>query len=216
MDPKRSALPVKSRPPVFPVMRWVALAWLVVWGAAYANVWGWANFLHLCDLAVSISCVGLWRGNSLLLSTQALSFIVPAVFWDLDVAWRLLTGKHLIGGTEYLWDARFPLAVRLLTLFHVVWPILLVWALRRVGYDRRAFQWQTAFAMAVLVASRYVQPEANLNFAWRDPFLHESLGPAWLHVPLVAVALVGCVYWPSHWVLKRTLPAQLLGALHSK
>ncbi|MBM3801647.1 MAG: hypothetical protein FJW26_04960 [Acidimicrobiia bacterium] len=128
----------------------------------------------------------------------------------------LLTGKHLLGGTEYLWDAHFPLAVRLLTLFHLVWPVLLIWALRRVGYDRRALQWQTAFAVAVLVVSRCVQPEANLNFAWRDPFLHKALGPAWLHLSLVAAALVGCVYWPSHWVLKRTLSPEHLRVLHSE
>ena len=42
-------------------MRWVALAWLLVWGVSYARVWGWTNFLHLCDLAVILTCLGIWR-----------------------------------------------------------------------------------------------------------------------------------------------------------
>jgi hypothetical protein len=192
---------------VFPQMRWIAMTWLLVWGTSYAWFWGWANFLHLCDIAVILTCVGLWRGGSLLISTQALSSIVPALFWDLDFAWRLFNGKHLIGGTEYMWDARFPLGVRLLSLFHVAWPVLLIWALARVKYDRHALPLQTAFAVVVLGLSRCLPPEANLNFAWRDPFLHQTLGPAWLHLAIMASALVFCVYWPTHWLLGRLFPA---------
>ena len=195
---------------IFPRMRWVAMAWLVVWGTSYAWVWGWANFLHLCDLAVILTCVGLWRGSSLLISTQAVSSIGPALFWGVDFAWRLLTGKHLIGGTEYMWDPRFPLGVRLLSLFHVAWPVLLIWALARVKYDRRAFSLQMAFAVVVLALSRCVRPEANLNFAWRDPFLHQALGPAWVHLLITASALVGCVYWPTHWLLSKLFPEPIL------
>ena len=187
----------------FPRMRWVAMAWLLVWGTSYAWVWGGANFLHLCDIAVILTCVGLWRGSNLLISTQALSSIVPALFWDVDFAWRLFTGEHLIGGTEYMWDSHFPLGVRLLSLFHVVWPVLLIWALSKVKYDKRALPWQTAFSVVVLVVSRCTWPEANLNFAWRDPFLHQALGPAWLHLVITASVLVGCVYWPTHWLLSK-------------
>jgi len=183
------------------------MAWLLVWGASYARVWGWANFLHLCDLAVILTCVGLWQGSRLLISTQAVSSILPALFWDVDLAWRLFTERHFIGGTEYMWDVRFPLGVRLLSLFHVVWPILLVWALARVKYDRRALPLQTAFAVVVLGLSRCLPLEANLNFAWRDPFLHRSLGPAWLHLVVTASVLFICIYWPTHWILDRLFPA---------
>ena len=191
-------------------MRWIAITWLLVWAASYAQVWGWTNFLHLCDLAVILTCLGLWRGSSLLISMQAISSIVPALFWDVDFSWRLFSGKHLVGGTEYMWDTRFPLGVRLLSLFHVIWPALLIWALARVKYDRRAFPFQAALALVVLVVSRWVKPEANLNFAWRDPFLHQSLGPAWLHLTITASALVFCVYWPTHRLLVRLFPASAL------
>ncbi|MSO22507.1 MAG: membrane-associated protein [Acidobacteria bacterium] len=179
------------------------MGWLLVWGTSYAWVWGWANFLHLCDIAVILTCVGLWRGSSLLISMQAVSSIVPALFWDLDFAWRLFSGKHLMGGIEYMWNERFPLGVRLLSLFHVAWPVLLVWVLTRVKYDKRALPLQTALAVVVFVVPRCVQPEANLNFAWRDPFSHQALGPGWLHLAITTSALVGCVYWPTHWLLSR-------------
>jgi hypothetical protein len=204
-DTKKHSLS-ESSSIAFPRMRFVAMAWLLVWGTSYARVWGWANFLHLCDIAVILTCVGIWRGSGLLISMQAVSSVVPALFWDVDLAWRLVSGKHLTGGTEYMWDARFPLLVRLLSLFHVLWPVLLIWALGRVKYDKRALLWQTAFAVVVLVLSRCLQPEANLNFAWRDPFLHRALGPAWLHLVITASTLVICVYWPTHRFLGRLFP----------
>src|SRR6266705_343473 len=57
----------------FPVLRWFALAWMTVWLPAYARVWGWSNFLHVCDVAVILTCAGLIFDSPLLLSSQAVS-----------------------------------------------------------------------------------------------------------------------------------------------
>jgi hypothetical protein len=198
---------VEPGPRAFPGARRFALAWLAVWFPAYAWGYGGANFLHLCDLAVILTCVGLWRGSPLLLGMQAVSSLVVDVFWDLDLAFRALAGRHLFGGTEYMWESRFPLALRLLSLFHVVWPPLLWWALRRVGYDRRAFLAQALLAAAVLAVSHVVQPDANINFAVADPFTRRSWGPAPVHVGLTALVLIGVVYAPTHALLRRVMPA---------
>jgi len=44
----------------FPVLRWVGLLWTIVWLPAYIRFWGWANLLHLCDIAVFFICAGFW------------------------------------------------------------------------------------------------------------------------------------------------------------
>ena len=195
-----------SGPAAFPRLRWAALAWLAVWATVYARSYPLENFLQLCDIAVILTCVGLWMGSPLLLSTQALSSIVIDVVWDLDLAFRGLTGRHLVGGTEYMWDAQLPVALRALSLFHLVWPPLLWWALRRVGYDPRALAVQSVLAAVVLAASRLAADEANVNFAWRDPFLGRQWGTGAVHVALMAVALVGIVYVPTHALLRRMMP----------
>jgi len=197
------------RPPgrrAFARARWPAAAWLVLWTAAYARGYPLANFLQLCDLAVILTCIGLALGSPLLLSTQALSSLVIDLVWDLDLAWRAATGHHLVGGTEYMWDSRYPVALRLFSLFHLAWPPLLWWALRQVGYDRRALVAQSLLALVVLAVSRAVLPGSNLNFAQRDPFWHRSWGPASAHVALTAVALVAVVYGPTHRLLARVMP----------
>lgn len=186
-------------------MRWAAVLWLGVWVPAYARTWGWTNFLLLCDIAVILTCVGMWRGDRRLLSMQAVGSMVPDGLWTLDVVGRLALGSHLIGGTEYMWDAKYPLWVRLLSCFHVVWPVLLVWALRRVGYDRRAFAAQSWLAVGVLGVSRLFGPAENLNYAFVDPVLKRSWGPAVTHLGLMLGALIAVLYWPTHQVLLRTL-----------
>ncbi len=188
-------------------LRWSAILWLLIWFPAYWHTWGAANFLHLCDLAVIFTCVGLWADNALLLSSQAISSLVIDSAWTLDVIWRFLFGHHLIGGTEYLFDARSPLWVRLLSLFHIVMPLFLLWALHRVGYDRRGLGLQSAIAFLAFIASRLAGAAANINFSFTDPFFHRAWGPAPVHIVLTYVVLVVFVYFPTHLVLKKLFPA---------
>jgi hypothetical protein len=192
--------------PVFPRIRWAALLWLAVWLPAYGHVWGWANFLHLCDIAVVLTCLGLWRGDALLISSQAVSSILPDLAWCVDVAWRLFFGRHLVGGTEYMWDAHFPLWVRLLSLFHLVLPALLLWAVRRAGYDRRGWLVQSAFSVLLLGVSRLFGPALNLNYAYQDPFFHRAWGPAPVHLAVIFWGMIALVYWPTHLALAKILP----------
>ncbi len=182
-------------------MRWVALAWLGVWLPTYTAAWGVLNFLNLCDLALILTCVGLWTGSALLLSSQAVSSLVIDALWVVDVVSRLAFGRHLIGGTEYMFDDRFPLALRLLSLFHVALPVVLLWAVGRVGYDRRALLLQSAIAAVVVALARLAGPQANVDFSYRDPFLHRALGPPAVHVALSVAALVVAVYVPTHMAL---------------
>ena len=103
-----------------------------------------------------------------------------------------------------MWDPNLPLWLRLLSLFHVWMPVALVWALRRVGYDRRGLMVQALIAFPVLIASRLLLgPDENQNFAWRDPFTGRSWGPAPVHLGLTLAVLIGAIYWPTHALLAR-------------
>ena len=190
----------------FPVLRWVSLLWVAVWLPAYVRVWGWPNLLHLCDIAVLLGCAGLWWGSSLLISSQAIASLAAGAFWSLDVGWHLLTGRFLIGGTDYMWDTRYPLWVRLLSSFHIGLPLAMLWAMRKVGYDRRALAVQTAIAAALFVIARFFPPELNLNYAYRDPIFHRAWGPAPVHLAVIFVGAVVLLYWPTHLLLSWMFP----------
>jgi hypothetical protein len=189
----------------FPILKWVGLLWIVVWLPAYLRVWGSMNLVHLCDIAVILGCAGLWWGSSLLISSQAVSSFAPGILWALDVGWRLTTGRFLVGGTDYMWDARYPLWVRLLSSFHIGLPVVMFWALRKVGYDRRALALQAAIAAVLFIVARFLPAELNVNYVFRDPLFHRAWGPAPLHLAVVYLgALV--LYWPAHLLLCRLFP----------
>lgn len=194
----------------FPVLRWLALVWMAVWFPAYFYYWGWANLLHLCDVAVILSFLGVWFGDSLLLSSQAVGCILPGIFWVADVGTRLAMGHFLVGGTEYMWDGRYPLWVRLLSTFHVALPVALLYALRRVGYDARGFVLQSGIAGFLLILSRFLPVDLNMNYAYRDPVWHHAWAPGPLHLALTLLGIVVVIYWPIHVLLRRLFPRQPL------
>jgi hypothetical protein len=175
---------------------------MLIWLPAYILIWGWSNLLHLCDIAVIFACAGLWLGNSLLLSSQAVSLLAAGVLWSADAGWRLFTGRYLVGGTEYMWDVHYPLWVRLLSLFHIGLPIVLLYALRKTGYDRRALATQSSIAAGLLAISRF-WPQTNLNYAYQDPLFHRTWGPAPIHLVIIWAVLIALMYWPSHFLLKK-------------
>ncbi len=190
----------------FSKLRWVLLLWMLVWVPAYARTWGWANFLLLCDVAMFLTFAGVWRANVLLLSSQAVGTLFAGVIWGLDVAWRLVTGAHLYGGTEYMFDPAFPLWVRLLSAFHLWLPVLLLWSLRRTGYDPRGLLLQSVITIPLVAVGRLFDPAKNVNFAFVDPLFDRQWGPAPLHLAVILFFIVATIYWPTHLLLSRYLP----------
>jgi hypothetical protein len=81
--------------------------------------------------------------------------------------------------------------------------VILIWSLGRLGYDRRGFRLQAVIALPVIIASRFVTPEKNLNFALADPFFHRQLGPAPVHLAITYLALVLAVYLPTDLLFVR-------------
>lgn len=185
-------------------LRWVALLWLLVWFPIYWRTWGWRNFLQLCDVAVILTFLGLWTNSGLLISSQAVSSLLVDVSWVLDVGWRMFLGRHLFGGTEYMFDASVPLWIRLLSLYHLVLPVLFLWLLYRIGYDRRGWALQSAIALPVFAASRLASnAQKNMNFAFAEPFFHRQWGPAPVHVVVIWLFMVFVVYLPTHLFLMK-------------
>jgi hypothetical protein len=180
---------------------------MAVYVPSYASAYGFANFLFLCNLAVILVAVGIWTCSRLLLSSQAVGTLLVGAVWTLDVASRLLTGSHLIGGTEYMWDPQWPLFTRLLSLYHVILPVLLVVVLRRIGYDRRGYLLQSAIAIVGVVVGRFFGPVANINDAFVDPILKKTWGGPVTHIAVVAGALVLVAYPLTHLLLARLCPS---------
>lgn len=196
-----------SERPLFPRLRWLALGWLAIYLPSYAIAYGFTNFLFLCNLGVMLTAVAILGENRWLLASQAIAAPVIGIAWGLDAGWRLFIGRHLYGGTEYMWDPQYPLFTRLLSLYHLAWPVLVVVLVRRVGYDRRGWRLQSAIAAAAIILCRLFTPPAdNINFAFVDPIFGRAFAPPLLHVAIVLAALAGLGYGLTHLALCRAAP----------
>ncbi len=152
-----------------------------------------------------LAVIGVWTGSALVLSSQAVAILLVGTAWGLDVLSWVVFRIHAIGGTEYMWDPQYPLFARLLSLYHVVLPVTLVWALRRVGYDRRGYVLQCLIVTFGVVLGRLFPPAMNLNGAYADPIFGKTWGGAFVQIAVVAGFLIAVVYPVTHLLLARFL-----------
>jgi hypothetical protein len=186
--------------------------WVVVWAPLYWKQYGAQNLLYFCDLGNFFIAVALWLESPLLFSWQATGLLLFQSLYTIDLLGAVLSGRHVIGGTEFMFDYKVPLYLRLLSLFHLVAPPLLLWAVWRLGYDRRGWKYQILTAWVVVPINHFWRPEFDINWA-RGPFSREQQvipGSMYLLGYLIVVPLL--VYWPTHlalrwWTSSRKSPA---------
>lgn len=205
---------LESPAPAPGIPLWVKLlytGYLCVLVPVYSLKYGPYNFLWFCDIAMTLTLIAMWTEKALPASMAAVGIVFPQIIWVVDFAIGVLSGGHCpLGMASYMFDSSTSLFARGLSTFHGWLPFLLIWMVRRLGYDRRALAWQTVTCWCVLIAS-------YLLVASPDPTRHGNVnklfGPsdnevqdfmpriAWLAVLMVVYPLV--VYVPSHLVFRR-------------
>ena len=185
----------------------------------YLQAYGPTNFLYFCDVAVLLTLVAVWRESALLVSMAAVGIVLPQLLWQLDFL-GLLLGLPVTGMTRYMFDEQKPLIVRGLSFFHFWLPILLLWLLSRVGYDRRAFLSWTLLAWGLVLICFFAMPAqpapagnpnlpVNINYVhgFSDQKPQESLPPL-AYLGLMMLVLPTCLFFPTHLLLSRLFPAK--------
>jgi hypothetical protein len=196
----RANVDTNSRIPLWLKVAWTA--WLVVWAPTYWRQYGAQNFLFFCDLGNFLIAAGLWLESRCILSWQAVGLLVFQTLYSLDLLGTVLLGHHFIGGTEYMFDQKIPLLVRLLGLYHLVVPALLLWTVNCVGYDTSAWKWQTLTAWVVVPINFFWRPQYNVN--WARGLGHEQhLVPPWVYLAGYLIVVPALVYWPTNLALRR-------------
>ncbi len=176
--------------------------WLIVWAPLYWRQYGAQNFLFFCDIGNLLIGIGLWLESPLIFSWTACGLLIFQSLYVIDVAGAVVTHHHVIGGTEYMFDPHLGLAIRLLSLFHVATPPLLLWAIWRLGYDPRGWKLQTLMTWVVIPVNFFWHPDADVNWA-RGLFFHKQHAvPAWMYLLAYLICVPLLVYFPTHLFLQ--------------
>ena len=180
------------------------LAWtmfVLIWAPVYWHYYGPQNFLFYCDLGNLLILLGLWLESRMIFSWQAVGLLVVQTLYAVDLFGAFFLGHHIFGGTEYMFDPAIPILVRALGLYHLVVPVLLLWAVRRLGYDASAWKWQVVLMLVVVPINFLWHPADNVNFA-RGIGHEQHLMPGWLYLIGYLIVAPLAVYWPTHLLLR--------------
>src|SRR5246127_1712282 len=177
--------------------------WLIIWAPIYWRQYGPQNFLFFCDIGNILIGVGLWLESPLIFSWVACGVLLFQSLYTIDLAGAVLTRRHPIGGTEYMFDPHLPVPIRLLSLFHVVTPPLLLWALWRLGYDSRGWKLQTLTTWIVVPINYFWRPQFDINWARGLFFREQHAIPGFLYVLIYLIAVPPLIYFPTHLLLLR-------------
>lgn len=190
---------MRSRIPIALKIFWTA--WLLVWAPVYWRQYGTQNFLFFCDIGNVLIAIGLWSESRLILSWQAVSLLVFQSLYALDLIGAFISGHHFVGGTEYMFDPHISLLVRLLGLYHLAVPALLLWAVRRLGFDPSAWKWATLEAWIVVPINFSWRPQFNVN--WARGIGHEQhvMSP-WLYLIGYLIVVPVVIYWPTQVLIR--------------
>jgi len=138
----------------------------------------------LCDVAVILGCAGLWWGSSLLISSQAVSSLAAGLFWSIDIAWRLVMGRFLVGGTSTCGIHVYRLGAAPFELSHrSSHGAALGHAENRIRPPRSGVAGSNRGGL--FVASRFLPSGFNMNYVYQDPLFHRSWGPAPVHLAVI-------------------------------
>ena len=195
---------------------WLKLAFtafMAVLVPVYTINYGPTNFLYFCDAALFLTLFALWTGNALAASAAAVGILAPQIFWCIDFLTGL-SGHHLTGMTDYMFNADRPLFLRGLSLFHGWLPFLLIYLVRLYGYDCRALPLWTALAWTLCLISFFFLPPAgavladsatpiNVDYVYGlDDKAPQHWLPAGQYLMAWMAALLVVLYIPTHAALR--------------
>ena len=107
-----------------------------------------------------------------------------------------------------MFDPKIALFIRGLSCFHIVLPLILLWGVHRLGYDPRAFLWQTIVALVVLPLSYLVSnPHENVNWVYGFGQNPQKIMPAPLFVIVLMLLFPLIIYLPTHLLFARIFRA---------
>ncbi len=179
-------------------LKLVYLLFVAVLVPVYTLHHGVASFFWFSNLALVLGLVAVWLEHRRLASMMLVSVFLLDIGWQAAFVSGLVRGGDpVLGMTAYMFDPDIPLFVRVLSLYHIPLPYLLLWTAWRLGYDGTAWHLWIPAGWGVLVVTHWLTvPEHNINWVHGPPGLPNAL-PGWAWLPLL-LAMAALFWWLSH------------------
>ena len=158
--------------------------------------------------------MALWRENQLLASIPAVGIVLPQLLWCVDYICGLF-GFFPVGMTSYMFNAESSFFLRSLSLFHGWLPLLLLYMVYRLGYDRAALAWWWGIAWVAMFIGFFLLPPAkdpenpvlpyNVNYVY-GPDAPQTVWPEWAWFVMVLLVIPIGFVLPTHFAFRKWKP----------
>lgn len=174
----------------------------------YWYEYGVTNFLWFSDIAFFVMVPALWFKNRLLAGMMAIGVLPLEALWMTS----LFTGGDFLGMANYMFDPHLPLWLRGLSLFHFPMPAVIIYMIRRFGYDARALYPQIILSITVILMTHLLTAKAdNVNMIFPPKGLQDYISQPSYFILMPLVLITGVII-PMHFILKKMAGAAALPA----
>jgi len=188
---------------IHPSLKWIFTLYLLIFLPIYWIAYGAMNFLWISDIALFLIYLAILLESRTLASMAIVGDIAYTITWIIDFTYTLLFPAKA-GFTKYMLNPAVPLGIRLLSLFHIALPFLMIWTIRRLGYDSKAWRYQIIFSTALLFFTWVVaSPDKNINFAFGYEYLDWQPLPFLLLMSLANGIVVFVTHLTIKWMKNR-------------
>jgi hypothetical protein len=176
---------------VMVLMKSVFTLFVSVLVVVYWKYYGPQNFLWMSDVGLFLTLAAVWLESPLIISVCICAFVFVELAWNLDFLIELATGRSLLGLAHYMFQPRHSLFLRLLSLFHVMLPVIWFWLILVWGYDTRALLYAVPLIWLIFITTYWcTDPELNINWIFMPALYH------WKRVSVVTWFLLLLIGYP--------------------
>ena len=181
-------------------LKLVYLTFMAILIPTYWVHYGPANFLWISDVTLILAFLAVLFESKVFASMAAVGGFVLESYWTVSFVLALGFNIHFTDIADYMFNASLPLWLRLLSLFHIVLPILVIWLVRQLGYYKKAVWIQIVLTCAVLsICWLFTKPSENIN--WVFSYQNLQMNPV-LYLILECLG-AACILFITHVFLSK-------------
>ena len=189
---------------IFNLIKYFLTLFTLILVPTYWYYYGVQNFLWLSDIGLFLTVMSLWLHSAMLMSIAAVAVLVIELVWNIDFFGELIFNVNIIDLADYMFDPSYPFFLRILSLFHVITPLVWIWYLKRYGYDTRALRFSTIlYWVDVWIVFLFTEPIKNINWVFLPQVngTHGISPVVWVLFLCVAFPLF--IFLPTHYIFKK-------------
>jgi hypothetical protein len=137
------------------------------------------------------------------MSIAACGVLLLEMVWNMDFFLSLIFHQKTIHLADYMFDNRYSLFLRSLSLFHILIPIIWLTYMSHYGYDPQAWSYfMVMYWIVISITYLFTKPKDNINWVFMPQALKLKHITSLQWILLLMIGIPFGIALPTHVILK--------------